>query len=365
MEKVLFCFFDENILPVLRHEKLLNYHEIFLVSDKMIGCEKRDISFLDNSENLGLEVYPKEQFDFFMDQCDRVIFQKITECNFKEFCRSLDKKRKIIIMEYDLHLAKEKQEKIRLAVECNSASFCSKKVNQENLLYDHHLYNIDVPVILISRIDHGSNQFELELALRLRFLKQGYRVSQIGSRVESFLFNMYPFPLDIFKGEKGETEKILMFNHLVKKIELDERPDVFILAVPENIVQYEHNFKNNFNIVSYEVSNAVKADYVYMCLPCGDYTNEFLQNIRDLSEFRFNWPINKFSISNTLYSAVGGLDEEKDFLKLPTVEVDKKIAEVFHQQGIQIMNVLNGDSVDEAYENMINELSINYENEIF
>lgn len=365
MEKVLFCFFDETVLPIVRHKKLLACHEVYLISEKMIGCEKRDISFLDNSESLGLEVYPKEQFDFFVDQCDHVIFQKIEDCNFAAFLKALDKKKKITILEYDLRLDKEKQEKIRLAVQCKLALLCPQKTNQENLLYDNHLYQMDVPVILISRIDYGSNQFELELALRSRFLEQGYRVSQIGSRVESFLFNMHPFPFDIFKNGKNEGEKILMFNHLIKKIELEERPNVFILAVPENLVHYEHDFKSNFNIVSYEVSHAVKADYVYMCLPCGDYTKEALESIRNLAEFKFNWPIDKFSISNTLYSAVGGIDEERDFLKLPVSEVDQKIADVFHQQGIQMVNVLSKASVDEAYETMLNELSANHENEIF
>ena len=140
---------------------------------------------------------------------------------------------------------------------------------------------LDVPVIFIAGVTSYTEKFHVQLALRSRFLDNGYKVSQIGSKEYSALFGFHPYPL-FMNVPMDNTERILLFRKYVKYIELLEQPDVIVLGIPGGIMGVNRKHHFDFGMTAYMVSQAVEPDYVIMnMLYSQNYTKEQLEEINN------------------------------------------------------------------------------------
>lgn len=159
------------------------------------------------------------------------------------------------------------------------------------------LYKLDTPVIAVAGVGNNTQKFEIQLYLRNELLKLGYNVSQIGTRPYCELLGFHSFPTWMYDKTYTDYEKVIAFNHYIKAIETDEKPEVIILGIPEGIVPFNEKHSQGFGLKAYEVCRAVHPDHLIMALYEGNYTEAFFEEIKNVSKYSLNTEVNEFFIS--------------------------------------------------------------------
>lgn len=160
------------------------------------------------------------------------------------------------------------------------------------------MQQIMTPVIIVLGDGERCDKFELQLSLREQMLKNGYKVCSVGSRKGCEMLGIYSHPG--FMGEEKflETEKIICYNNYIKKLEMLEQPDVFILGIPGGILPLTQKLHGDFGIRAYEIFHAVSPDYLVFSMHLGEYNQKYLTEMRQLFHYRFHAEIDSFFISN-------------------------------------------------------------------
>lgn len=171
--------------------------------------------------------------------------------------------------------------------------------NREKCLKDdvEVLYNINTPIIAVYGMGEKTNKLEVQLELWKRLNEDGYNVFWISSGYEAPFFGGEHFP-DFMYGTYSEKQKILFYNHFLKWIEREQKPDIFLLGVPGGIMPVSKKQVGYFGISAFEVFNAVTPDFTVFTLYYGDTDQNYLQEIRKLAEYKFNAETDVFYLSN-------------------------------------------------------------------
>ena len=213
------------------------------------------------------------------------------------------------------------------------------------------------PVVFVMGITPYTEKFHIQLLLRKRFLDEGYKVSQIGSKPYSSLFGFHSFPL--FMSETiDNTQKILQFRKYVKYIELKEKPDVIVIGIPGGIMSVNRKHHFDFGLTAYMISHAVEPDYVIMnMLYNQNYTQEQLDEINQTCIHKFNWEIDSFHLSNSLLDPASLKSEILKFIKIGNKKYLNNVEELY--------DLMSPVDMDRMYKNMIDKLSSYNVNQIF
>lgn len=163
---------------------------------------------------------------------------------------------------------------------------------------DNILYKFDTPIIAVAGAGSFSQKFDLQLYLRKEFLNLGYKVSQVGSRPYCEMFGFQSMPKWMFDSTYTDREKVYAFNHYLKMIELNEKPEVIIIGLPEGIIPFNEKHSQGFGLCAYEICSAIHPDYLIMSLYNGEYTQQFLNEMNNLTKYRLHVEIDDFYISN-------------------------------------------------------------------
>lgn len=167
-----------------------------------------------------------------------------------------------------------------------------------------------------------TDKFFVQLGLRSYLDKKEYKVTQIGSRSYCGLFGFHPFPqymLDVHK----EKDKIIFFNHYLKKLELQEKPDVILLGISGGIMAINEKWHNDFGCLMHEVTQAVPIDYFILSTYFEEYAENFYKNLSDRIFYKYGFKADAFHVSNRRIDYVEGTDDS--MLKL--VSVDKEFVQ--------------------------------------
>ncbi len=167
--------------------------------------------------------------------------------------------------------------------------------SQENSL---SILKIPVPVIMVLGLGDQCNKFEIQLGLRDYFIKNGYKVSQIGTKVYSQLFGFNSLPDFLYHNIKTE-EKIVKFNRYVKRMVQIENPDVVIIGVPDSIMKYNDRETNNFGIIPFIITNAVMPDIGILSIYQNGYSKEYFNELQNYCKYRYNCILDYINIANT------------------------------------------------------------------
>lgn len=176
----------------------------------------------------------------------------------------------------------------------------------------------------------------------MAIIREGLRVSQISSRRYCDYLGMHSFPDFMFENQYSEKEKILLFNHWVKQIELYEKPDVILLGVPGGIIPYNDTFVNYFGITPYEVLQAVRPDSLILGLPYKEYTSEFFEEMNRLTTYHFGVSVDSFTISNDLFDLNSSMERQAPcYITVQPNKVDELLQKIGDTQ-YKVFNVCSG-----------------------
>lgn len=256
----------------------------------------------------------------------------------------------------------------RLKSECSSSGNCmlyyayeaDKTDDHKQYLKEDevHLEQIDIPVIAVAGMWENTDKFKTSLVLRDKLIKEGYKVTQVGSRKYCELFGFHSFPDFMLDPEISENKKPLLFNRYIKKIAENENPDVIIIGVPGSIQSFSEKHTNHFGILPYLVFQSVLVDFLVMCTFYENSSTEFLEEVFNLCKYRLSGTVDVFHMSNLFFD----MDEtlEKGLIstnKLPLEMVERTIQEKFSESRLPVINIYEKNSGDKLYNMIIDKLS--------
>lgn len=160
------------------------------------------------------------------------------------------------------------------------------------------LLKINTPIVFILGVFENTEKLDTTLYLRNEFIFEGYKVETIISQINAgSLLGCRSFPSFMFDFSYSDTDKIYMFNRYVKKLEIENNPDIIVIGVPGEILPINYKHCGNFGLMPYLVSNAVSPDYAVLTLIYGEFLPKYLEEMRLLCKYKFNVPVEAFSIS--------------------------------------------------------------------
>lgn len=230
----------------------------------------------------------------------------------------------------------------------------TKKITTPNdsLDYDEipQIRDVNKPVVLIVGTGVNTGKFDTQFYAREAFLNAGYKVSQIGSKSYCELWGFHSFP-DFMTGTLNGAEKIIKFNQYVNYIVNSEDPDVVIIGVPGGIVPISSKMFDDFGLMNYMVSNAIKPDYVILNTGFVDYNKQYIETMVNALKHKFDYDVDSVFLSNFLinWEATDSLDKLV-YVTLPVNVIDKESKEC------GCYSLHNRESIKKFKKNMISTL---------
>lgn len=161
------------------------------------------------------------------------------------------------------------------------------------------LHDIYTPIICVAGVGEQTGKFEVQLAIKRYLEENGYHAILVSSRNDSvFLNNTYSFP-DFMDSNIPSEQKIILYNHFIKKIEQEERPEVIILGVPEGIMPISKFQVGYFGIHAFEILNAVNPDFLVMCLYGNNVSDKYVSEMKQIVKYKYMSDIDCFYLSDT------------------------------------------------------------------
>lgn len=178
-----------------------------------------------------------------------------------------------------------------------------RKPNQYDLVNSEKLMTIDTPIVTIAGMGQRCNKFETLVSLKVCLEKLSYRVCVVSSRRNTEFAGIHGFPDFMYGNQLDETAKIINFNHYLKRLELEEKPEIMIVGVPGSIMPVSKTHPEHFGVFAFEVLQAIKSDMLIFCLHHNIYRNQYFEELKNLSKYRFQTQIDAFVIGNDSYDS--------------------------------------------------------------
>lgn len=161
------------------------------------------------------------------------------------------------------------------------------------------IHDIYTPIICVAGVGEQTDKLLVQLSIKRYLEEKGYHIVLISSRSNSvFINNTYPFPSFMDSNIPSE-QKIILYNHFVKKIEQEEKPEVIIMGIPEGIMPISKFQVGHFGIHAFELLNAVNPDFLVMCLYGNNVTDKYVTEIKQIVKYKYMTDIECFYISGT------------------------------------------------------------------
>lgn len=353
--------YNAECAPLIKNRNMLvNYDIVACVSPRGYELHGKDAAYAYGGEDTGITVL--------CDDISSLDYEDLLVCeSASDFRQAVLPQIKIaaehgrnIVFMYDVEV-EYRREAERLCdinhVKCTVIT--RRKMDTSKILQDEkNILRISVPVIFIASVIENTNKFDVQLGLRNYLLKEGYKVSQIGSKEYCELFGFHAIPQFMYDHQLSENDKILLFNRVCKSIELQERPDIFIIGVPGATMVFNDMITNYFGIMAFEIANAVRPDTAIMCLPHEGIDADFLKMVQTSSKYKLDMQVDCFNMANKHFDAARSKDEKKLlFVTVSTDLVDERIAELNRESDIPVYNSFNAESALNMYQYIVDQLS--------
>ena len=339
-----------NCLP--RYYQMLSGYQItsVVVPGKLPQGEL-DASFYDEGETMGIPI----NYDLAMQltNCDTLIWSEFDYTDipgfrnqvFNHISNALRRGTSVICTQ-PLNCSELKKFETEAIQSDSSFRYLDYEACPDEIFDTAILKKIKVPVISVYGTIENCSKFETQLALRKRFLDEGYRVTQIGSRHYSSLFGFHSFPHFMFETGYSETQKILGFNRWLNKLSDEEKPDVIILGVPGGLLPVNDRFPFHFGIIAYLVSCAIETDCTILNLPCEEINTAYIKRMQNLFRYRFGTQLDCIAMSNVRMNqdSVSSEYQALEYDVLPHRLLSSLVAKC-SQELVPVFGVVDGDQL--------------------
>lgn len=294
--------YDFEFASVLKHREMLkNLEIVFLTAPKGFGtCSKDAYCFYGKESGFTIcDIWDKNSYS---DMDTLLIIDSVLkipkEERLAELGNVISSKLLVINLVYDSefiidleNICKKQGAKLMSGFELLEDK---NQISLSNVGIPSELNRINTPIVAICGLSPMTQKFDLQLYFRDYFMKDGYKVSQIGTRDMGYLFGFHSWGDALYTNCFSETEKIAKINQFVKDIELVENPDIFIIGIPDALIPYTQKHTFRYGIPAFEILNAITPDYMVMSLFNGEYTDEFYEEMIKMCNYKYNADVDCF-----------------------------------------------------------------------
>ncbi len=354
--------FDVDSVSLIRHYDIVeDYNFVHVVSPNGWGLTGKDVGYTDDGEPLGIVV--ENDFNKALEDCDTVLFVKSNQeldffgIVYPKMIIAAETSKNIVCT-----IKLEEKEKNIISSICSKNNKFFKYIIKEFKQLDGPLeeenYKIDVPVIFVAGLCERTNKFEIQLNIREALLQMGYQVSQIGTHSYCELMGFHSFPQFMFEKDFYEWEKITLFNHYVKKLEVTEEPDIIVIGIPGATMPIDELFTNKFGNMVYQVSEAISPDVaVLSVLYQKDITTDYFKFISTAHKNKYGFDIDCYNMANAIYND----DYSKFVRKVQYVTCNYKFIsekiKSYSSLETPVFNILDKDAGKQMTEFLVDKLS--------
>lgn len=221
---------------------------------------------------------------------------------------------------------------------------------QENLplsLDKGRLYCPIAPILFVGGLLEEANILEAFLSISGRLQSDNFNVVPISANVNCGLAGITTFSQLTYSEGIDEVQKVYKINNLVKKIEEDKQPDLFIIHLPGVMMEYNEIIPNGFGLFSYIISKALTPDFFICCMPCELANSKFISAVSEGIVSRFGFQIDYVHISNAIVDGAMIFGEEALTVVYTTQEdVNNRVTQLRSNSQIPAFNLLNNRDLD-------------------
>ncbi|EPY2272402.1 TIGR04066 family peptide maturation system protein [Clostridium sporogenes] len=360
-KKIMIYPFDGESLEMVRYSELLKDGDIlYAIAPNGWGTIGKDVSCVNNYKEIGMVI--DNDFHKILKKIDVVFFNEprvsidVDSLIYPKIIKAAKEAKDIICtIQLDNKIVEEIEE---ICAENNRTFKYFKKDDKINVFSgEENIYTIDTPIVFVSGLSERTNKFDIQLGLRKKLLKKGYKVAQIGTKNYCELIGFHSFPQFMFSSVISESRKVFLFNQYVKMIEIEEKPDIMIIGVPGGIMPYNKEFPNEFGILAFEISQAVLPDFSIVSVLYDDFKPELFNLLFTSCKYKLGYETDCFNVSN---ASVNHL-ESKFRRKLSYVNIDAKYINEkkikYKDLSMPVYNLLDEEELNEMTDFLINRLS--------
>ncbi len=339
--KTLIYPYNRTVKGLIKYQELLDGLEVEAVVIPKGWGEKGEVI----KSISGKSIVVKDDFEEEILRCDVVWFVEDGICSLPEKLlkdkieKTAEMGKKFIFSRHESIFMEKYNMDLLLAPNCRE--------KQIEIKYTNRLIPNDVPVIVVASDFKTPDKAEIEIALRYELQKKGYNVSSIFSFSGGEYMGGHSFPDFMNDQKKSESDKIILYNHNVRLIAADEKPDVFIVGIPGEVLPYSNTIHNEFGIRTFEITNAISSDFTVLCTIYREGLLEELDTERQMLFEKYGLNVECIHLSPYIWDVqddVGNqtegavLETDKKFLYDHVSELDKKdIWNLSEYKNIQIV----------------------------
>mgnify|MGYP000004877619 FL=1 len=185
-------------------------------------------------------------------------------------------------------------------------------------IMDEYCLKIDTPIVCIAGIGDLYEQFYIELNYRREILNKEIKMFQLGSRRESKLFGFEPIPNFVFDNQTSVKDKIIMFNHYLKQIEIEYTPELIVIGIPGSLITLEEGIKSDYGIIASILTATINIDYSIIQIPYGLYPLDAMEKLSKVLGIKYGLYGDCYIVSNKMIALNESREEhEIRYIKLP------------------------------------------------
>ena len=136
--------------------------------------------------------------------------------------------------------------------------------------------------------------------------------------------------------------------------------DLIIIGVPGGVLPISEEHPSDFGEFAYLITNAVKPDIAIRSLYYNNYPDKFFENDKQMSKYKLNSEVEYYNISNKQLVYPHDRYSELSYLTVKSKGIlDYIIKQNDDEKGYILFNSLEESSYNNAYDNILNQLSTN------
>lgn len=360
--------YGQDCEPIIRHADLLksDYEIVALVSPGGWGMAGKNVVLQDSGKILPIQeniLEITEKFDSLFIPVFETPDEEVESRLVGEMVNLIPHLSHVVCAASLTDVNRKKLEKACRQAKCSFQNFTEyKEPELYGLTMPSEQYPIlnplDVPAIVIAGCWEKTDKFEVSLALRKRFVQNGYRILQIGSRNGCEMFGFHSFPDFMFSKHIDAIDKIVLFNHWIHQMVMEEQPDLLLVTIPGAMQNYNEQFTRGFGILHHQVFQAISPDALVICAFYMLDSTEAMENISAFCRYRYGIPVDVFHMSNLFIDA----NESQELGCIVTNNiyretVSEAINKWFSDSHIPIFNGLEEVGCDRIFEILIEKLT--------
>lgn len=231
-----------------------------------------------------------------------------------------------------------------------------KNINTFELQNYGKLWNIQCPVICVAGTSSKQGKFTVQMELRKRFLKDNYKVGQLGTEPSALLYGFdecfpYGFNSEI---NLNNSEQISCVNYLMHKID-DIEVDLILVGLQSNVTHASYGNIAFYPTSQYEMLMGTDPDIMVLCI---NYNDSLDYIDRTLSYLK--------AVTNVSYYVLGLFPFEKkygwndltenSYIRIPEYLIEQRKIVIEKKFHCKVYNIADEGELSLLYEGIINYL---------